>query len=294
MVPFSHLRAFRTVEPPPAILWHTAFCCSTLIASCLDAPGTALALKEPMALVDFSAARRQSVTTADHALATATLLRLGLGFSGGERALIKPSNGANGLIPDVAVTGAPMILLYSSCREFLLSVAGGGPEPGGGESRRQFVRDLMNGRVRSPNPPLRFGVDHLAGLSDLQIAALFWHVQVGEFRAAARALGPGRARSLDCQTFLADPARCLTALDAFLGLGLGEARLRRVAQGPLMSRYAKQPDRAFDAVERDRGFRSIEAELGPTLDGLVDWSYQVCPETPRGDPVGGPLLVPNS
>ncbi|HEX4179949.1 MAG TPA: hypothetical protein VHY32_04090 [Caulobacteraceae bacterium] len=290
LVPFARLRSFRTDRPAPAIIWHTAFCCSTLVASLLDAPGTALALKEPMALVDLSAARRQGLEGEDPALASAAIMRIGLGFNAGERAVIKPSNGANGLIPDAAAIGAPMLLLYSSCRQFLLSVIGGGPGAGGGEVRRQFIRDLMNGRVRSQRPPLRFSLDHLSALNDLQVAALFWHVQIGELRAAARAFGPRQARSLDCERFLAEPARALAALDQLFALGHGEAHLRQAAQGPLMSRYAKQPNRAFDAADRDRGFKSIEADLGPTLDGLVAWSYRMCPETPRGDPVGAPLL----
>src|SRR5690349_12255151 len=41
---------------PPAFVFHTAFCCSTLLARALDAPPRVVALKEPLALMSLSQA----------------------------------------------------------------------------------------------------------------------------------------------------------------------------------------------------------------------------------------------
>ena len=289
-VPLSRLRRYESSTAGPALIWHTAFCCSTLIASCLDTPGQCLALKEPMALVDLNLARRGGLAVADERLTAGVLSHLGRGFDPGERVVIKPSNGANGLAPDAAAAGGPMLMLYSSCRDFLLAVIGGGPAPGGGEDRRRFVRDLMAERVISQRPPLRWRPEDLFTMTDLQVAALLWHTQVGEFRAVARAVGPARARALNCDTFLSHPAGVLAGLDRFFALGLGQARIGAIVQGAKLKQYAKLPSVSFDAVRRRRGFSDIEAELGPTLDALVAWSYQACPETPPGDPIGAPLM----
>ena len=292
VAPLAQIRDFQAPGPPPAIIWHSAFCCSTLIADCLDAQGVSLALKEPMALVDLDLARRQGVAGADDRLAAAALALLGRGFTSGERVVIKPSNGANALMAAAAGAGGPMLMLYSSCRDFILSVVGGGPEIAGGEVRRKFVRDLLADRVLAGRAGPRWRPPDLCQMTDLQAAALLWHLQMAEFRAAAQALGPRRARSLDCEAFLAAPAQTLERLDRFFGLGLGQARIDAIVQGPKLSRYAKQPTESFDVAVRRKGLSEVEATLGPWLEALVAWSYQVSPETPRGDPVGAPLTVP--
>jgi hypothetical protein len=283
-LPLSDLRAFQASNAPPAMIWHTAFCCSTLIASCLDAPGICLSLKEPLALVHLSGARRRGLPAADDRLSAAVLSHLGREFRPGERVVIKPSNGANALLGGADAAG-PTLLLYSTCRDFVLSVIGGGPSQGGGEGRRFTARSLLAERMTMGRPSLRWRAEELCQMTDLQVAALLWHVQVGEFRAVARALGAARVRSLNCDHFLASPAQAL---------GLGSKRTTAIAAGPKMTHYAKQSTTRFEASDRRRQFDAIEAELGPTLDALVEWSYRFCPETPPGDPVGSPLMGPMS
>jgi hypothetical protein len=290
VVPFAALRTFRPGAPPPAAIWHSAFCCSTLLASCLDVPGGALALKEPMGLVHLSAAVRRGHRTVDGQLVAAAWALLGRRFSPYERILVKPSNGAHALLPYAAAAGGPTLLLYSSCRDFIASIASGGPAIAGGEERRRFVRNLMAERVVEGRPEVRWRPVDLIGLTDLQLAALLWHVHMAEFRAVARAPAPRRVRSLNCEVFLADPRCTLEALDAFFNLGLGAPRIERVVASAKLSRYAKQPARAFDAAQRRQSLRASEAALGSTLDALVAWSYEACPETPPGDPVGAPLF----
>lgn len=280
-LPLARLREFQTYAPAPAFIWRSAFCCSTLIASCLDAPGICLALNEPAALVDLGSARKSGAPDADSALASAVFARLGVGFGPGERVVIKPSSAAYTLLPEAVQSEAPILLLYSGCRDFLLSVIGGGRERGGGEHRRKLVRDLMAARVLSGQPGLRFRPEDLCVMTDLQAAALLWHVQVAEFRAVAKAAGPAQARSLDCEIFLADPARNLGAIDDFLGLGLGGG----------LGRYAAAPEMAFNAEARRRGFLELEEQWGSQVDALVAWSYEIFSETPKGDPIGAPLLA---
>ena len=163
-----------------------------------------------------------------------------------------------------------MLLLYSSCRDFLLSIVAGA------EDRRELVRELLAERAAHGRPSTRWRLEDLGAMTDLQTAAVLWHVQVAEFRAMAHALGPRRARSLDCAAFLSDPAQGLDRLDAFFGLGLGRARTGAVARDLKLSRYAKQP--------------RIQAAQGSQLDDLVAWGYRACPETPHGDPIGAALM----
>jgi hypothetical protein len=56
-----------------------------------------------------------------------------------------------------------------------------------------------------------------------------------------------------------------------------------------MRRYAKKPDQPFDVARRQAVFDQVNRAFGRTIDAIVDWSYEMCPETPRGDPIGAPL-----
>ena len=288
-LPLGALRACAGWEPP-AMIWHSAFCCSTLITDLLDAQGVCLALKEPGVLVDLAAARRAGAPAADDQMCRAVLGRLARSPSAGERVVIKPSNGANALI--AVDSGGPALFLYSSCRDFVTSVVAGLPAHAGGEERRRFARALMLDRATSLRPSIPWRLHDLAVMTDLQVAALLWHAQVMEFRAAARQRGAGRARSLDCAAFLADPGRTLAAIDDFMGLGLGAAHIEAALGGEKLGRHAKTRDSAFNPSRRDQQMAAAAESIGPVLDGVVAWSYQVCPATPPGDPVGAPLLGP--
>jgi hypothetical protein len=284
-LPLTALAEAKSPPRPAAFIWHTAFCCSTLLADCLDTPGVALALKEPWVLAKLADGRRTGTAAGD--LTRHVLALLGRGFEPSERVMIKPSNGTNTLLGTDRI-GAPALLLYASCRDFLAAVASGGPVIGGGELRKGFVRALLSQRALSHTPLMRWSAEALCGLTDLQAAAILWHVQVGEFRAYAGA-GGTRVRSLDCARFLTDPADTLINVDALFELGAPAARWRDVAAGPKMRRYAKKPDQPFDAARRQAVFEQVNRAFGRTLDAIVDWSFQMCPETPLGDPVGAPL-----
>ncbi|HTO40148.1 MAG TPA: hypothetical protein VL026_04170, partial [Rhizomicrobium sp.] len=59
-IPISTVIAATEHRPRPQVnfIWHTAFCCSTLLSRCLDIPGANLALKEPQILILLAEAKR--------------------------------------------------------------------------------------------------------------------------------------------------------------------------------------------------------------------------------------------
>ena len=297
-IPVSGLKSYGTPsenERPPAIIWHTSFCCSTLIAACLDWPGFSLAVKEPRALVELASARLEDKTLATDELVGVVIGALGRSPTPTERVVLKPSNGANTLISTCSQiaepTGqGPMLMLYSSCRDYLNAVAWGGPIVGGADLRKGAARSLLAQRALAVHPRMRWTAEDLCSLTDFQAAALLWHVQVAEMRAAVEALGRQRVRSLDCAQFLADPSSVLSDIDAFFDLHLGPARVAEIVASSKLHRYAKKPDEVFDAARRQEIFRRVDKALGPTLDAIVAWSYALCPETPRGDPIGQSVM----
>ncbi len=271
-------------KPPLNFIWHTGFCCSTLLAKAIDQKGRNLSLCEPWILIEITDAKRAGALGRP-SLASVPQLAFGLlgrSFAPGERITLKPAPAASHLLRDAAAhTEGAMLFLYSDCKSFVASIAKLG------EGGRKYVRTLLlailgDGHLQSQWPGAR-----LLALSDLELAAIVWHMQIAEF---TRHWPAARAASLDCDAFLAAPAETLAKLDAHFSLGLGADHLRQVAEGPLFRRNAKTAAEGFDANTRREEHARVASELGDDLSRVVEQSYALCPATPRGAPLPNPLL----
>jgi hypothetical protein len=269
-------------EPPPRVnfIWHTSYCASTLLAASLDTPGRCLALKEPRVLVLLAAMKRSG--RLDAGLAKAAFSLLGRGFDRDEQVLIKPSNGANNLIAEAAaLTRGRMLLLYADCESFVLSMARQG------RTGFAYVRELFRSLAADGHPAAHWPAAELLRLTDLELAALVWRMQMDAMEAASVRLGD-RARSLDCRVLQEDPDQVLTRLDEFFGLGLGRERVLEVIDGPLFRRDAKRPGKVFDSHARTEQRAALRAHLGNDLPAVLRSMEEVFPRPPRLAP---PLAV---
>lgn len=246
-------------RPRLGMIWHTSFCCSTLIAGLLDRPGKCLALKEPRALVDLADLKRRGDLGRTPDLTARVLGLFARRFAPGEAVVIKPSNAANALVlPAAAQADGPILLLHSPIDDFIVSVAKAG------EPLRAYVRTLML-TLLADQPHARFGLAELARMTDLQVAALAWQLQMAALARAATALGD-RCRTLDSSVFLADPEAALEALAPLFGLDtVPDAAL---AHDP-------KTGRPYDPAARAESARAAVAALGADLDPLVAWSFKV-------------------
>ncbi|HEY4126129.1 MAG TPA: hypothetical protein VGM36_16010 [Rhizomicrobium sp.] len=274
------LSAVETLPRPKLnFIWHTAFCCSTLIARCLDVEGENLALKEPQILILLAEAKRAG--TQRGSAAEAAFKLLARRHQPREQVLIKPTNAVNNLLPEATrATDGRMLFLYSDCKSFLISIAKKG------EMGRIFARKLFGLFAADGHAPAKWPMQTLFELSDLQVAALVWHMQIAEFR---RSRDTARAAALNCDTFLANPHETLSRLNTFFDLNLAAAQLDAIASGPHLSRDAKDATQSFSAERRAAEAGDIAKSLGNELDIVVEWSFRACPETPRENPLGPTL-----
>lgn len=264
-LPMAALGPSGQGRPQLNFIWHTSFCCSTLLAAALDVRGLNLALKEPTALVDLADLKRARPRAKLDRVASAVFELHARRFSRHEQILLKPSNFANNLIAEAARTvDGRMLMMFSSCRNFLISILKQG------EERRSYVRDLFVSLTEDGHPQGQWPLGHLLALSDMQVAALSWHLQMAHFQKVMRSLGE-RAASLDGDRFLSDVRGGLRAVDAFFGLGLGASRIAVRARSSHFERNSKS-GRAFDGAARQAAIARIEAEAGPFLDRLIDWA----------------------
>lgn len=271
-------------SPPPNLrfIWHTGFCCSTLLAKALDSPERNLSLCEPKLLVDAADAKRAGAFAVHPDLAkladTAFSL-LGRGFEPGETVTIKPAPAANHLLPDArALAGSRHLLLFSDCESFVISIAKSGSQGAG------YARAMLGVLLRDGIAP-EWTDERTRGLSIHQTAALVWHLQIAELRAHGC-----DGRSLDCDALLEHPNATLIALDAFFGLALGERQIAETAAGPLFRRNAKNPGEVFDVERRSRESAAVRQSLGNELQDAIAWSYEAHGKTPRDYPLSNPLI----
>jgi len=253
----------------PHLLFHTAFCGSTLLARALDVPGRSLVLREPGILVRLSNLKRERHPLTLDAARWREVVRGVLGLIAGaadddERVAVKLSNTCSNLIDDalLALAEQRAVLLYSDLRSFLVSVLKKG-EQGRGFVRRQclsFSLDVAEARA----VPAR----ELLQMTDLQMAAAVWLMQMQLFERQTKRRD-ARVCTLDSAAFLHGPKPALAAADAFLGLGLGREVIETVAEGPVFRQHSKLRGQPFDLSTRQEDAREVEAVFGDDIDRTV-------------------------
>lgn len=256
----------------PVFIWHTAFCCSTLLARCLDKPGRNLSLREPAALMEVANIKRRDGVAVSDLWLRGLLPSLAASAGTDACVTIKPTNTVNNLIADTArlFPQARHLFLTSSLRAFLTSLAKKG------EAGRSFARRLFTIFAMDGHPVARSDPRQLMQMSDLQIAAIVWHMQIATLQAAL-AQGPAAAfASLDGDAFVAAPAAALTAVDGFLALSSVPRISPRRPTGRCSGRTPSMPGRPTvpSAVARRRR-RLLPASVRnsmPSLNGAMGCS----------------------
>jgi len=262
------------VKPTPAFIFHSAFCCSTLLAKALDLPGTAISLKEPEVLMGLANAHRvdkqvrQSSIRAK-ALVHTIFILLARQFTPTVRVLIKPTNSANNLLPDAIATGAQVLLLYGDLRSFLVSVLKKG------EACKSFVRQQYNIFALDAKGLAGIPARQAISFTDLQAAAVVWRHQMELFQRTLEATAHGQVLSLDFKTLMDAPGPVLQAVARHLGLPHNAATLDLTVQGSVFQTNAKFADQAYDVNQRNRDVQTIEMRYGETLDMIETWAKQV-------------------
>lgn len=234
----------RRLEAAPAqgsvgtlhFIFHSAYCCSTLLARALDVPGAATTLKEPVILNDIVGWRRRggSAASVREALDTSLAL-LARPFSAREAMIVKPSNAVAAMMPEILDLRprTRAVLLHAPLPDYLASIAKKGM------AGRLWVRKLLSGLLSDGLIDLGLEPGDYLELTDLQAAAVGWLAQQAQFHRLVDRYGPSRVRTLDSGEFLEGPALTIGSLAEFFGLELSAGDAATVASGPEFTRNAK-------------------------------------------------------
>lgn len=269
-----HRREVMAVAPPPGpvhFIFHSAFCCSTLLARAFDIESVSMGLKEPPWFNDLVGWKQRGGSARD----IAAVLDNGLSlmsrpFGPGEAAIIKPSNVANAFGPAILTMrpAARALLLHAPLKAYLGSIVRKGMWG------RLWVRDLLVKQLSDGLHDFGFGPTDYLGQTDLQVAAMSWLAQHRLFGRLVESFGPARVRTLDSETLVAKPAAALRALAALFGLSLNEAAIAAVIAGPAFRTHSKF-GQAFGAEERVAEQAETAALHHDEIDKVVVWTAAV-------------------
>lgn len=276
-------RMLAAVAPSPAAwIFHTAFCGSTLLASCLDHEGRTLVLREPGVLSRLAAHTRAPADTVPPARKRRVLALVERRYED-EAVVIKPSNYANALLADVlARNDAPRrcLLLGSGLKGLLLSVL----------KKRTEAEQLLGGFTEAllgdSDYRRRVRLPPLGKLSLLQQGVVFWHCQRHHFARIRAGTGGGSTMGMTLERFLAEPAATLTQISAFFGLGLDEEAILATVDTGAFRRHAKTGSR-YGPEQRRREADALAARHRDELDAARAWARPLLEALPPEPLVAG-------
>ena len=276
--------ALASNGPRLNFIFHSAYCCSTLLANAYDRPGKSTSFKEPVLLNDLVGWRhRGGDPGAIREVLFDGLTSLARPFEPSEVCVIKPSNVVNGLA-SAMLAGRPnaaALLLYAPLDAFLGSIANKGLWG------RLWARDLLAKFLKEGLVELGFGPQEVFLQSDLQVAAVGWLTQHVLFAKLAAAW-PNRVKTLSSDALLADPVRALSALDLLFGVHDSRESRERVVSN-IFTQHAKFGG-AFDADDRERN-RMIATEVhGEELTMVSSWASTVAQQAGIDMELAGPLI----
>jgi len=267
--------------PTPRLIFHSAYCCSTLLARAFDLPGTSFGLKEPQILNDVAGLQSRGGDPRQVAAAMdVALLLLARPLGAGETNVIKPSNLLNPFIALMTAMRPDLrgLMLHAPLPVFLGSVARKEIEG------RAWVRELMWKLIQAGQAErFNFTTEELYRQTDLQVAAVGWLAQQALFAEAVEK--HDGFRTLDSETLMARPTECLAALGALFGFDL---EAEEIAAGPAFSTHSKDrsdfsPEQRRE--ERDRGQAVHAREIAMVL----EWTRQLAEHA--GVPIDLPSLL---
>lgn len=257
------------IAPAPLhFIFHSAFCCSTLLARAFDVPGAAMGLKEPVIFNDLIGWRRRGDQGPDMASVLDDMLRLvARPFAPGEAVVVKPSTIANALAPAILTLrpSSNALLLHAPLRTFLTSVAKKEIEG------RLWVRTLLTGMLDDGMARFGFSTRELLGFTDLQVAAVGWLGQHALFGDLVARFGPQRVRTFDSATLMEQPRAAIAAVAALFGVTLDDAALDAIVAGPAFTRHSKFGNR-FDAGSRASEHRTAADHHAREIDIVMTWA----------------------
>ena len=257
--------------PPAGYILHSAFTGSTLLAACLNQPGRALVLKEPLVLSRlagyYRAWRAAGELDQRTDLIDTVIHLLERRYQQSEPVLIKPSNYANALsrkILDLAPR-RPVLLMVDSLRRFLISNLKKSDES------RQQIPQFLNAFLQDGNYQEKISGLDWGALDWLRQCVVVWHCQLAGFQTLLENPDYPQLRSVDMRHWLARPLDALQACSELFGISLSKAECRTIIEQGPFQRHSKDQGVNFSSSQYQAESQQIESAHKKQLEQALDW-----------------------
>lgn len=265
------IEAVAAAQAPLRLIFHSAFCASTLLCRAFDRPGIAMGLSEPAILNDIVGIRRRKEVEPKGVaqLLDEAMRLLARPWAAGEAVVVKPSNILNPLAAAMLALRpeATAVLLYAPLPVFLASVARKGMWC------RLWARELLEGLLADGVVDLGFAPEDYFRLTDLQVAAVGWLAQHKLFADLDARFG-ARVMRVESEAMLGAPADHIERIGQHFGLAVDAARAAEIVAGPAFTRHSKF-GQAFDSEARAVEKVAAESAHGDEIAKVAAWAEAV-------------------
>jgi hypothetical protein len=261
----SLVEQLPAIEAGPAhFVFHTAFCCSTLLVNALESTGPVVGMKEPAIFVSLMQSLERGEDLRRSRLLELAIRLLARRFDGTQAVIIKPTCFASPLIPHLlaAAPEARAVLLHSGIRTFLYSVAKRGI------AGRKWGRQVFASAMKHVPLDLGYSPVQTWEQTDLQIAGLGWLMRRNHFNAIAARWGARRVIQVDGDEVGRSPLRSVEAVSGYFGMTGNAARA--LAAGDAFDRHSKE-GRPFGPRERELELKQLRARHEDEVEGIAQW-----------------------
>jgi len=273
---FFDIKRSEITTPPTTsnsthFIFHSAYCCSTMLTRAFDIEQKSMGLKEPVILNDIVGWRRRGANKKLlKAVLKQSLVHLSKPFSLDEVTIIKPSNTCNILASDILelFPKANALLLYAPIKSFLQSIAK--KEMWG----RIWVRKALVGTMKDHMLVGGYNIEDILQLTDLQVAALGWLSQYELFTNIIKTYGTSRIKLLNSDTFLSHQLESITTLSEHYGIKMTETHINEVLSGPAFTQHSKH-GHDFDAKARSLEQEKVSALHNSEINMISEWIIEV-------------------
>lgn len=257
-------------------IFHTAFCGSTLLSRCLNIEGNNLSLSEPEVLLQLANFKRnhpEFAKSQDWLKILATVVHLlARPFNRGEKVIIKPTNSANNLIADLSKLNidSKALFLSSSLNEFFIS------NIKKGSGYVDFCQLLIKCFSMDSDYLNKNNINDVNALSDLEKAALAWHMQQDNFESALNRAKNDFGKTLSIKEFLDNPKQSLELINEHFSLQLKDGQINAILAGKAFNTHSKGESGDYNKAIKDIESQKIQSTHAVEIESAITWSNNNC------------------
>jgi len=258
--------------PCARYLFHTGHVGSTLLSRLLGAHEAFFSVREPALLRAAADTASQDSAAAESLPIEVTLALLGRSWRPQQRAVVKATSFVSEIAdPILAMSGdAAAVFIFAGPLAYLRGILAG-------ENSRAETQSLAARRLRRLLRRLRPPAWRFDPRSEGEQVAMSWLCEMLALQQAA-AKRPGRILWVDFDAFLDAPLAGLARIFRSFGVDPAPGELEALLAGPIMRRYSKAPEHAYDAALRREVLASADWHHGEEIRRAARWLDAVAAE----------------